>query len=814
MNAERRQRVLELLDATLAEPPKSRPAFLAEACGEDLELQRDVESLLELESEAEDFLPAPAVPRSATLEPEETLEEGNRIGPYRIIELLGRGGMGAVYLAVREDDFEKHVALKLLQRDLVSEATVRRFHNERQILARLEHPLIARLLDGGTTEDGRPFLVMEYVEGVPIDEYCDELKLSVRKRLGLFLKVCSALAFAHQNLVVHRDLKPSNILITDDGVPKLLDFGIAKLLPSEEESPRGDLTHLGEQPMTPRYASPEQVRRQPITTASDIHALGALLYRLLTGRLPCRLESCPFAEVSWRIVDEEAVKPSLAVVRTETVATGKGRRTWTPESVSLTRDGDPEKLRRALAGDVDAVLLKALRKEPAARYASVDQLADDLRRHLTGLPVAARKGTFIYRGDKYLRRHKWWLTAALFSVLALAAFFVRERQRLEAERQHAERVTSVLRGLVRLAEPDRRDDASVIQSLEEVRDRLADLEADRDLRAALLTTLSTVYYRLGKTDTAFELARESLDLWRQQNPDDLMGLAARINNVAAVYGRQGDYGPAEAFLREALELRDRLGDESSRMVVNLNNLASILLARGAFDEAETLYRRGLDIRERTVGRDDPDFSKSLRSLGALLYSRGDFAAAEPMVREALEIRERAYSREHTEVASVLDLLGRIRFARDDREEAADLIGRALDIRENRLAEDHVDVAWSRRNLGLVLLAQGELATARVLLGRAHDVLRLALPEEHPRHAAASSDLGALLMAEGRYSEAEPCLLEGYRQLRAVRGELVTETRGAWQRIGHLYKAWGQPARAAPFLSTAPSDLDAVLESLP
>ena len=808
----RRQRVLELLDATLAEPPDSRPAFLAEVCGDDDSLRHEVESLLELESEAEDFLPEPVLPRSATLAPDEPpLEEGIRIGPYRIIELLGRGGMGAVYLAVREDDFEKQVALKLLQRDLVNESTVRRFHNERQILARLEHPLIAGLLDGGTTSDGRPYLVMEFVEGVPIDEYCDELKLSARKRLGLFLKVCSALAFAHQNLVVHRDLKPSNILITDDGIPKLLDFGIAKLL-SSEASPRGDVTHVGEQPMTPRYASPEQVRRQPITTASDIYALGSLLYRLLTGRLPCGLESCPFAEVAWRIVDKEADRPSLAVSRTETVATEKGRRTWSPESVSLTRGGDPDKLRRALTGDVDAILLKALRKEPPARYASVEQLAEDLRRHLTGLPVTARRGTLLYRGSKYFRRHKWWLTAALLSALALTGFFIRERQRLEAERQHAERVTSVLQGLMRLADPDRRDDNSIIESLEEVRDRLDDLEADRDLRAALLATLSTVHYRLGKTDTAFETARESLDLWREQNPDDLVGMAARINNVAAVYLKQGDFAPAEKFLREALQLRDRLGDESPRMVVNLNNLATVLLSRGAFDEAETLYRRGLEIRERTVGRDDPGFSKSLRSLGALLYSRGDFAAAEPLVREALEIRERAFGKEHTEVATVLDLLGRIRFALGERGEAAALINRALYIRENRLAGDHIDIAWSRRNLGLVLLAEGELATARVLLTHAHDTLRLALPEEHPRHAAVLSDLGALLTAEGRFAEAEPCLLESYRQLRAVRGEFVTETRGAWQRIGHLYEAWGRPDRAAPFQSSIPSDLDAILES--
>ncbi len=338
MKTERRKRVLELLDATLAEPPGSRPDFLASACGDDHAIRREVESLLELEAEAEEFLPS-AVPGPGETA---TFGDGLRIGPYRVLEKLGRGGMGTVYKAVREDDFAKEVALKLLQRDLVSEANVRRFHNERQILAGLEHRAIARLLDGGTTGDGRPYLVMEYVEGVAIDRYCDAHRLRSGQRLELFLKVCSALAFAHQNLVVHRDLKPGNILITEGGTPKLLDFGIAKLL-DPGDAVRRDHTRDQEQPMTPRYASPEQVRRQLITTASDIYALGTLLYRLLTGRLPCGLESCRFSEIPWRIVEQEPVKPSVAIGRTEDVERVDGAVRLTPATVSATRGGDPAK---------------------------------------------------------------------------------------------------------------------------------------------------------------------------------------------------------------------------------------------------------------------------------------------------------------------------------------------------------------------------------------------------------------------------------------------------------------------------------------
>ena len=793
MIAERRQRVLELLDATLAEPPGSRPAFLAKACGDDDKLRRDVESLLKLESEVDGFLPEPAV----RLEQEPSLESGIRIGPYRIVELIGRGGMGAVYRAVREDDFEKQVALKLLQRDLVTEATVRRFHNERQILARLEHPLIARLLDGGTTADGRPYLVMEYVEGVPIDEYCDELKLPPRKRLGLFLRVCSALAFAHQSLVVHRDLKPGNILITDDGVPKLLDFGIAKLLDTENAL-RLELTRGSEQPMTPRYASPEQVCRQPITTASDIYGLGSLLYRLLTGRLPCGLESCRFAEVPWRIVEEEPVRPSVAVGREEKVETADGARHWTPEAVSRTRGGDLEKLRRCLVGDVDAILLKALRKEPQKRYASVERLSEDIRRHLAGLPVAARKGTMLYRGSKYLRRHKWWMAAGLSMLLAVSGLALRERQRLEAQQNQAQQVIRVLRDLINIADPDRRDDASVIQTLEHVRNELAELESEPELRSQLLATLGRIHRKLGNTREAWKLTQESLRLWQQENPEDLSGLSARNNNLGAIAIDLGDYELAEDSLREALALREQLGEESSNMVASLNNLASTLFERGAYEEAESLYRRGLDIRERTLGRDDPRVAQSLLSLGALLHTRGELADAEPLLSEALTIRRQAFGDQDTRVASVMALLGSVRLGQGFPQQAEELYRKAIEIQSDRLGESHYLVAWSERNLAALRLASGELRAARKLLHRARANLNQALPSDHWRILATDSVFGALLTAEGSYAEAEPLLLESYRQLTDQRGEQAVHSRDARRWLVQLYEAWGRPDEAAPF----------------
>ncbi len=793
MTAKNRRRVLEILDATLAEPLGSRPAFLAETCGEDLELRREVESLLDLEEEADRFLEDPAVPQPGE---SATFGDGMRIGAYRVLEKLGRGGMGTVYKAVREDDFEKQVALKLLQRDLVSETNVRRFHNERQILARLEHPAIARLLDGGTSADGRPYLVMEYVDGVPIDEYCDVRRLTVGARLDLFSKVCSALAFAHQNLVVHRDLKPGNILITEDGAPKLLDFGIAKLL-DPDDALRSDVTRGLEQPMTPRYASPEQVRRQPISTVSDVYALGALLYRLLTGRLPCGLESCRFGEIPWRIVEEEPVKPSVVVGREEEVERAAGSNLLAPESISANRGCDPVRLRHRLAGDVDAITLKALRKEPRHRYSSAQQMANDIRRHLEGRPVAARRGTWLYRGGKFLRRHRLGIAAAFAALLLVTAFLIREGRRLEAEKLRAERVTAVLGDLLKIADPDNRE--TVIETLERAREELKVLEADPDLRSELLINLGLILRKLGHGEKAWELWHESQELWRQHYPEDLAGLADRINNLGALYLDEQDHGNAEKYFREALALRDQLGDESGDLVFNLNNLATVLMYRGRYEEAEGLYRRGLEIRQRLPGSDEENrVSASLRSLGAVLLARGDFAAAETPLREALEIRLREYGPEDTRVTSVLDLLGRVRFARGDPREAEELFRRAREIRRNRLGGDHADVPWSDRNLVVVLLAEGELATARVVLENAHGGLRRTLPAEHWRIAAADVVLGALLTAEGRYDEAEPCLREGYERLRAVRGRHSTYTRDARRRLAELYQAWGRPEKAAPF----------------
>jgi eukaryotic-like serine/threonine-protein kinase len=416
MQPERWQQIEEIFQRTVDSPPQERTAILNAACGADFDLRAEIESLLASYQTsgmtAAVFQDAAKILQGRA----EQLTAGRKIGPYRVIREIGSGGMGSVYLAARADEaFQKLVAIKIIRRGLDTEEIIQRFRGERQILASLDHPNIARLVDGGSTEDGPPYFVMDYIEGKPVDEYCDEHRLNITSRLNLFQSVCGAVRYAHQNLVVHRDIKAGNVLVTKDGVPKLLDFGIAKLLSPGSVS--GDQTLTMMRPLTPEYASPEQVTGGPITTAADVYSLGVLLYRLLTGHSPYRSGISSAAEIQRAIREEEPERPSAVIMRD-----GPDKEAnITPESVARTREGTPEKLRRRLQGDLDNIALMALRKEPARRYASAEQFSEDIGRHLGNLPVMARRDTAGYRAARFVTRHKAGVAAISLLVLSLAA---------------------------------------------------------------------------------------------------------------------------------------------------------------------------------------------------------------------------------------------------------------------------------------------------------------------------------------------------------------------------------------------------------
>ena len=443
-------RAKELFEAALELDSSQRASFLVEHCREE-SLRQQVEKLLINYEEAGSFLDDPALnPRvpapngvvkaeasrldsisvdllvTPTSAEAEDPMVGRHLGDYKLIRRIGQGGMGAVFLASRADDeYRKQVAVKLVQPGLDSRDLLNRFRNERQTLAGLDHPNIVKLLDGGSTQEGLPFLVMDYVEGSPIDEYCNQHKLSVDERLHLFNKVCTAVQYAHQRMVIHRDLKPSNILVVADGSPKLLDFGIAKVLNPEPSAQGLLVTQTGTRCMTPAYASPEQMRAKQVTPATDIYSLGVVLYELLTGHRPYRLTQHTPAEMERAICEQEPETPSTAVSRVERDTSSDGRPiTKIPESVSQTRERQLDKLRRRLRGDLDNIVLKALQKEPKRRYGSVEELAVDIDRHLHHLPVKARRSSLGYQSSKFFKRHRPGVFAGVLTLLVVLGAIV------------------------------------------------------------------------------------------------------------------------------------------------------------------------------------------------------------------------------------------------------------------------------------------------------------------------------------------------------------------------------------------------------
>ncbi|HEV2202588.1 MAG TPA: serine/threonine-protein kinase [Bryobacteraceae bacterium] len=451
MTSEQWARIREIFEGALERPAQDRAAYLRVLCAGDDEMRRDVEGLLASHDSSTDFLETPAVHLAQALASTGAHGEdgeypaGYRLGPYQLERRIGRGGMGSVWLATRFDpEFNRKVAIKMVKRGMDSQEILRRFRMERQLLANLDHPNIAMLIDGGSTPEGLPYLVMEHVEGTPIDRYCEDRKLSITGRLKLFRAVCSAVQYAHQNLVVHRDIKTGNILVTAEGVPKLLDFGIAKLLRSDSSTLDLAQTRPEMRPMTLDYASPEQVRGEAITTATDIYSLGVLLYRMLTARMPYGLETRSQAALQHAIREKAPLPPSAVVLTDEDIAIPQATQKI-DIAVLETRDKARKRLRRKLRGDLDMIVLKALRKEPHERYVSAEQFSEDIRRYLEGRPVIARMDTPGYRWGKFLRRNAVSVAAAV--VIAAGLIGTAGVSRDRAQRSNVARLESERRGI-------------------------------------------------------------------------------------------------------------------------------------------------------------------------------------------------------------------------------------------------------------------------------------------------------------------------------------------------------------------------------
>jgi serine/threonine-protein kinase len=862
-----------LFDAALDLPADERDGFLDRECGDDRELRARVGRLLAAAESEDTLLAGVAAPMpgpeagdivrgladrlltasgtggvdAATVRPAD-LAPGARIGRYRVVRELGRGGMAVVYLAERTGGgFRQEVALKLIRPGHAGEEVVRRFEQERQILASLSHPGIARLLDGGAAPDGRPYLVMERVEGEPIDRYCDRERLSVSRRLRLFLRVARAVQFAHRNLVVHRDLKPSNILVTADGEVKLLDFGIAKLLdPGPGEAV---VTRTLARVMTPAYASPEQVRGEPVTTASDVYQLGLLLYVLLTGRFPYPLAGRPAPEVGWAICELPPARPSTAVVTRRALAPDAADATG-PDSLSRLRRTSPSRLRRELGGDLDNVLLMALRKEPERRYASVSRLIDDVGRYLDGRPVAARPDTWTYRTAKFVRRHRAAVAAAVVAALALVVVvtfytlrLARERDRAQRAAAEATEVSRFLTGLFEVSAPTRsRGEAVTARELldrgaERVERELADQPG---LQAAMMTVIGDTYRELAHYEEAEALLGRALERRRAAPGEGRLGLAATLQALGRMSEERADWRSAEAHYAESLALREAaLGPAAPEVAESLNGLGSIARRRGEhrravelhrralaileaahgprhaavgatveqlaralesgreFEEAIVLYRRAAGILEEARGADDPALASVRVRLGNILRLR-DLDAAEAEYARALPVLERAYG-DHPELAVALADYGALLDARRQPERALALHLRALAIRESALGPEHPDVAASYNDIGLNLHRSGDHAGAVPWFEGAAERWTRSYGGYHPSVANALKNLGDALWETGERSRAAG----QYRRVVVIReiafGPDHLSLMDPLYRLGRAVFELGDPAGAEPLL---------------
>jgi serine/threonine protein kinase/tetratricopeptide (TPR) repeat protein len=768
------------LDEALDLEGDARAAWLASLAARDAMLAADLRSLLDDHDAANDagFLEK-GVPNDLRPAPGEALA-GLIVGAYRLVSLIGQGGMGSVWLAERCDGrFEGRAAVKLLNLGLMGRAIEGRFRREGHILAKVTHPHIAHLIDAGVTEAGQPYLVLELVEGEHIDRYCNQHALPLRSRIRLFLQVLEAVAHAHANLIVHRDIKPTNVLVRSDGEVKLLDFGIAKLVEGETSGAGGTsaLTREAGAALTPEFAAPEQLSHGQVTTATDVYALGVVLHVLLTGEHPNAEALGSPAALVRAIVEQEPRRMSDVVAGR---LANPEREAQYGERFGTT----PARLRRELRGDLDTIAAKALKKNPTERYGSVTALADDLGRYLRGEPIGARPDTVRYRAAKFARRHVGAISATAAVIVLLAAVIGFYTMRLAAERDRAQReaaratkVSEVLTGLLTNADPianrATREGLTVRGLLDGGVDQAEKALADQPAAAAeIFAVLGRLYRQFGVYDKAQRLLELALANGEKAFGPEHLQQARVLNELGAVLTDRGDDAGAEQNLRRALDMRRHLlGTDHADVAVTMVELGRFYQDRGQYERAEPLKREALAIRRRVLGEEDRETAVSLSDLASELRLRGDLDGAEVLLRQGLVINRKTRGERHANTGTTLHDLGLIAAARHDFVTAEALFREAMDIHQEALGPTHPNVAIGLNSLAHIWEAQGRHDDAARSLAQALDIARPALGADHQLVAIYSANLAAIQLARHRPREAEPLLLEALR-IRALAPELV------------------------------------------
>ena len=761
---------------------------------------------------------------------------GKRIGPYLIEEEIGVGGMGIVFEGKRADkEFEQSVAIKILKQGLSSEYLVKRFQNERQTLANLQHPNIAKLFDGGKTEEGLPYLVMEYIDGVPITEYCIEEKLSISEILKLFTTVCNAIQYAHQNLVVHRDIKPGNILVNREGRPKLLDFGVAKLLDQDTENSTEDLTKTGTWHLTPEYASPEQIKGIGITTSSDTYSLGILLYQLLTGETPYKIYNSSLLAIN-KILNESKI--SLPSENVKNI-TGES------ENADETKPVNNIFLHKQLKGDLDNIVMKAMHKDPNQRYSSVKEFSNDIERYLNGLPVIARKDTFAYRTTRFVQRHKvGFILFIIGNILGLASIIAiihqgniaaKERDNARIELNKFEEVNQFLQDMLASADPESEGkEVKVYDILDKANsDAEVKLKKYPKIKSAIKQTLGSTFIGLGEYEKAESLITESLELNKKFYGENSKETAKSLHQLGLCYDWIGNFKLADSFYNAGINTYENVSDEPLKgLADNLNDYGTYLTNIGEYDSSTAIFNHALDIYSKYNSEKGQKEAITINNLAVNYHHQYKVDLAEKYYLEAQELLTNLYGINRPEVASIFNNLAFIYLDNKEYESSQKAFEKSYEIKLDVLGPDHPSAALTLINMGMLKFIQKEyslaeiplkkainnflrtnskkdpfLALAYYWLGRSYtdsdnlidgdNALRKSLsireeifPENNSKIWSTRGELGICLLKQGKYVNAEKLLISSLEFYKNAKHEDKIKIKRYTEFSAKLYKETG------------------------
>ena len=863
---DRWERLQDLFSRAVELPEGEREAFISAETGDDKELKNELLELLacDVGQSTGPLTHALGAAIDATTRDRRKALVGRVIGNYKLASILGHGGTGTVYLGERADrQYSAQVAVKIVDNAPIHGDLGQRFRAERQILASLNHANIARLLDAGETQEGQPYLVMEYVHGEPVDRYCDRQQLDLTARLKLFLEICNAVQYAHQNLIVHRDLKPANILVTAEGSPKLLDFGIAKLLDTGDAAAMLALTRMNDRLLTPEYASPEQILGRQVTTASDVYALGVVLYELLTGLRPYTVpSSASQLELERSICISDPQRPSTAVKKAiEAAAASEGESPIA--AIALARGLQPDRLQKRLLGDIDSIVMRALRKEPQHRYGSVEQLAADVRRYLSAEPVVARQGNWLYYSQRFVRRHAFGVSAGASLMVVIVAFAVvmsiqnqriaAERDRAANESKSAQAVSEFMLGVFNAAEPFNAQGKEITarQLLElsgaQVRN---DKGMNPEVRARLLASIGRAFRRSGDPERSLSYLEDAVHLRRQMANGGGLPAADDMSELAITLRALGDMEGSARVIKEAMAICERIGGQRTPTYATLlTNRGRVEFASGDVTRSRQSFEQALALNRQVRGPNDQEVAVVLLDLSLVFMWMDDIPSVERVTRQAVDIfrltandlhpdrvlaetrlgeallmqnqvneagvmfestleKQRIlFGNNSRQVAEVLDSLSQIRRAQGLLAESEQFASEALSSAVNAMGEEHAYTPYFRTAYASVLMRRAKYNDAERELRHSLDTLAKTRPADHQYVCSAEHLLGEVLLETNRLADAEAMLTAAMNRWKRTDAPAWRSARSA-SALGEVFFKQGRMREAETYLTRAYTELAA------